>query len=113
VSSHLNDYINASCFTAPAVFSADDPAALGFGNSGIGILQGPGQNNWDMAVVKRFSVRWPREDASLQFRSEFFNVFNHTQFADPDSNFGDPTFGQITNTSVAPRLLQFALKLNF
>lgn len=113
VSSHLNDYINPSCFTAPAVFSADDPAALGFGNSGIGILQGPGQNNWDMAIIKRFPLRWPREDASLEFRSEFFNAFNHPQFADPNPNFGTPTFGQITNTSVAPRLMQFALKLNF
>jgi len=113
VSSHLNNYINASCFTAPAVFSADDPAALGFGNAGTGILKGPGQNDWDVALHKQFPVRWPREDAYLEFRSEFFNIFNHPQFADPDSNFGDSTFGQITSTSVNPRIVQFALKFNF
>lgn len=110
---HLNNYINTSCFMAPAVFSADDPAALGFGISGTGIFKGPGQNDWDMAVLKHFPVRWPREAASLEFRAEFFNAFNHAQFADPDSNYGDSTFGQISSTSVNPRLIQFALKLSF
>jgi hypothetical protein len=113
VSSHLTDYINASCFSAPAVFSSDDPNALGFGNAGVGILEGPGQNDWDMAILKKFPVRWPREGAFIEFRSEFFNAFNHTQFADPDSNYGDPTFGQITSTSVNSRIIQFALKLMF
>jgi hypothetical protein len=113
VRSHLNNYINPSCFIAPAVFSADDPDALGFGNSGTGIFKGPGQNNWDMAVLKHFPVRWPREAASLEFRAEFFNAFNHGQFSDPDSNYGDSTFGQISTTSVNPRLIQFALKFTF
>jgi hypothetical protein len=113
VRSHLNNYINASCFVPPAVFSADDPAALGFGNSATGIFNGPGQNNWDMAVLKQFPVRWPREATSLEFRAEFFNAFNHAQFSDPDSNYGDSTFGQISSTSVNPRLIQFALKLSF
>jgi len=113
VSSHLDNYINASCFTAPAIFSSDDPAAEGFGNAGTGLLNGPGQNDWDMALHKQFPLRWPREGAYIEFRSEFFNTFNHPQFADPDSNFGDSTFGQITSTSVNPRIIQFALKLNF
>jgi hypothetical protein len=113
VSSHLNDYINPSCFTFPAVYSSDDPNALGFGDSGIGSFKGPGQNNWDMSILKQFPVRWPREDANLEFRAEFFNAFNHTQFGDPDSNYGDSTFGQISSTSVNPRIIQLALKFNF
>jgi hypothetical protein len=113
VKNHIDDYINPNCFTFPAVFSADDPNALGFGDSGIGSFKGPGQNNWDMSILKQFPVRWPREGAYFQFRAEFFNAFNHTQFGDPDSNYGDSTFGQILSTSVNPRIIQFALKFNF
>lgn len=105
-------YINTSCFTAPAVVG-DDRVATGFGNAGVGILTGPGQNNWDIALIKHFPLRWPKESAQLEFRTEFFNAFNHPQFDDPATTFGAPGFGQITNTIVAPRILQFALKLNF
>jgi hypothetical protein len=113
VSSHLSDYINASCFTTPAVFGADDPAALGFGNAGVGIITGPGQNNWDLALLKKFRFSSNREDFGLEFRTEFFNAFNHAQFDDPDIAFGGPTFGQISSTVVNPRVMQFALKLSF
>jgi hypothetical protein len=119
VSSHLGNYINPLCFAAPAVFSADDPTALGFGNSGVGILDGPGQHNWDVALLKKFKLGWPREGAALEFRTEFFNAFNHPQFGDPDTTFTGSTpatkgtFGTITTTIVSPRVLQFALKLSF
>jgi len=119
VSSHLDNYINPLCFAAPAAFSADDPTALGFGNSGVGILEGPGQNNWDVALLKKFKLGWPREGAALEFRTEFFNTFNHPQFGDPDTAFTGSTpatkgtFGTITTTIVSPRVLQFALKLSF
>jgi hypothetical protein len=112
VSSHIGDYVNAACFAAPAVFSADDPAALGFGDSGVGILTGPGQNNWDLALLKKFKFS-KRENYGLEFRTEFFNSFNHPQFNDPDTAFGDPTFGQISSTTVNPRVMQFALKFSF
>lgn len=119
VSSRLGNYINPLCFAAPAVFSADDPTALGFGNSGVGILDGPGQHNWDVALLKKFKLGWPREGAALEFRTEFFNAFNHPQFGDPDTTFTGSTpatkgtFGTITTTIVSPRVLQFALKLSF
>src|SRR4029453_17482029 len=113
VTSNLSGYINASCFTEPALFSADDPIGLGFGDSGVGIYDGPGQNNFDLSLTKRFPFRWPGENSSLEFRSEFFNAFNHPQFCDPDVDFTSPTFGQISCTSVAPRIIQFALKLSF
>jgi hypothetical protein len=106
-------YINTSCFTAPAVFSADDPVGVGFGNAGVGILEGPGQQNYDLSLIKKFPLSWPREGTALEFRSEFFNAFNHPQFGDPDTEFTSPTFGQITTTVVSPRVLQFALKLSF
>ena len=113
VTSNLNAYINASCFAEPAPFSPDDPNGLGFGNSGVGIFEGPGQNNFDLSLTKRFLFRWPRENSYLEFRSEFFNAFNHAQFCDPDGEFTSPTFGQISCTSVAPRIIQFALRFSF
>jgi hypothetical protein len=106
-------YINTSCFTAPAVFSSDDPTGVGFGNAGVGILDSPGQRNFDLSLIKRFPIHWPRESAILEFRSEFFNAFNHPQFGDPDTEFTSPTFGQITTTVVNPRVVQFALKYSF
>ena len=119
VSSHLSDYINPLCFETPAVFSADDPTGLGFGNSGVGIVDSPGQNNWDLALLKKFKFGWKNENFGLEFRTEFFNAFNHPQFGDPDTTFTGNTpatrgtFGTITTTLVSPRVLQFALKLSF
>jgi hypothetical protein len=66
MSSNLNAYINASCFAEPALFSADDPNAVGFGNSGVGIYDGPGQNNFDLSLTKRFPFDWPRENSFLE-----------------------------------------------
>jgi hypothetical protein len=53
------------------------------------------------------------KETKMEFRVEFFNAFNHPQFSTPDTNVTDPTFGQITGTSVNPRLIQFALKYSF
>jgi hypothetical protein len=111
VASKLGSYINAGCFTTPPVVSPD--GGLTFGNSGVGILEGPGQFNFDLALIKRFALNWPKEHANLDFRSEFFNSFNHPQFSDPDTNFGGPTFGTINSTNVAPRIIQFALRMTF
>jgi hypothetical protein len=106
-------YINASCFAAPAVFSSDDPVGVGFGDAGVGILMSPGQQNFDLSLIKRFPITWPRESATLEFRSEFYNAFNHPQFGNLDTEFTSPTFGQISSTVVNPRVVQLALKLSF
>ena len=53
------------------------------------------------------------EDYSLRFRAEFFNAFNTPQFGNPGTNVNSSTFGIISSTSVNPRIIQFALKLNF
>jgi hypothetical protein len=112
VESNLNGYFNASCFSKPPVIGADG-IGTAFGNSGTGLVNGPGQANLDLAVSKMQALPWLHEKMALQFRAEFFNAFNHPQFANPDSNFSSPTFGVISSTSVSARVTQLALKLSF
>jgi hypothetical protein len=113
VQSRLTDYFNASCFMTPAVISPDG-IGTGFGDSGVGIVRGPSQQNFDVAIIKRTRISWPVEGDNLEFRAEMFNAFNTPQFANPDNSFTDgPSFGTITSTSVNPRIVQFALKFNF
>jgi hypothetical protein len=100
-------FFNASAFCpAPVIGNGTD-----YGNSGVGVILGPGQFNWDISIVKltKFTER-----QSLQFRAEFFNALNHPQFNNPGAALSTPTtFGVITATSVNPRLIQFALKYLF
>lgn len=72
---------------------------------------GPGLQDWDFAVHKKISIN---ENVYFQFRAEMFNIFNHTNFFNPDGHFSDgPTeFGRITQAQ-DPRLVQFALKLYY
>jgi hypothetical protein len=87
---------------------------LGYGNAGYGIILGPGQFNFDATIQKTTKVGGIHEDATLVFRTEFFNAFNHPQFSNPAVvDVSKSTFGQITSTSVNPRLIQFALKYVF
>jgi Carboxypeptidase regulatory-like domain len=109
-------YFNKSAFgTIPNVGAVNGVGGgVGWGNSGYGIILGPGQFNWDMALVKTTKVGGIREGATLQFRTEFFNAFNHPQFSNPAVvDVSKSNFGQITSTSVNPRLIQFALKYAF
>ena len=76
-------------------------------------MNGPGQFNTDFSLGKTLRVGGLREDAVLAFRTEFYNALNHPQFANPGTALGTATFGVITQTSVAPRLIQFALKYLF
>ena len=86
----------------------------GWGNSGVGILLGPGQFNFDATVAKNTRVGGIHEDGVLQFRVEFFNLFNHPQFNNPAVAFNaGASFGQITSASVNPRLIQLTLKYVF
>jgi Carboxypeptidase regulatory-like domain/TonB dependent receptor len=112
IDSKLNNYFNASCFTTPPVIGADG-IGTGFGNSGTGIVDGPGQANVDVSLSRTIQVKWPSEGTSLQFRAEFYNALNHPQFANPDTNFTSPAFGVISSTAVNPRVIQLALKLAF
>jgi len=85
----------------------------GFGSMGIGVILGPGQLNFDTALIKSTKVGGIREAARLEFRAEFFNAFNHSQFDNPSLVSSAGTFGQITATAVNPRLVQLALKYVF
>ncbi|HYV06193.1 MAG TPA: hypothetical protein VFB82_16465, partial [Blastocatellia bacterium] len=106
------------------------PALAGrVGNSGRNQYYGPGLANYDFAVTKDFPlVAKLGEQTSIQFRADFFNLFNHTNFANPISDFSNANFGKITQTLGAasapsigttggaiggPRLIQFSLRLRF
>jgi hypothetical protein len=110
---HIANWFNTSCFAAPP--------AWGFGSESRtdSTLRTPGIANFDFAVFKRTTIT---ERVGLEFRTEFFNLFNHPYFAPPGTGFdGTPTgngFGQITSTvqggvASPERLVQFALKLVF
>jgi Carboxypeptidase regulatory-like domain/TonB dependent receptor len=80
-----------------------------FGNSGRNILDGPGFQNVNFSIVKNTSIR---EAATIQFRTEFFNLFNHPNFGLPDNFVGSPSFGRLISAD-SPRRIQFGLKLLF
>ncbi len=99
----IYQWFDTSTFSQPASFT--------FGNVSRTInVFSPGVVNFDAALSK--SVEF-RERIKLQFRAEFFNLFNHANFNPPDSTVGSKTFGQISATSLLPRVGQLALKLTF
>jgi Carboxypeptidase regulatory-like domain len=93
-----------------------------YGNMGRNVLRGPGINNWDISLMKNFRFT---ESKSLQFQTNFFNAFNHTQFFGPTlsagSVGGSSSFGQVTSDTTGssspyyrgPRIIQFALKFYY
>jgi hypothetical protein len=101
---------DTSAFALPAVGS--------FGNTGVGILRGPGTNNWDIAASKRFALF--SESRFVQFRAELFNAWNHTQFSglyttaqfNPAGQQIDPNFGAYS-ANRPPRIIQLSLKAVF
>jgi hypothetical protein len=131
-------YFNPLAFARPvvaagAVIPSSGGTATAFatgtdiGNVGRNILRGPRQNNVDFSLIKRFRIE---ETRSVEFRTDFFNLLNTVNFANPISDLSavpaasfnaDGTiksglagrFGKIISTSNNPRLIQFALKFNF
>ena len=84
---HIGQWIN------PAAFSL--PANRTFGNAPRDVARGPGAWQMDLGIDKRISFS---EQARLEFRSEFFNIFNHPQYGLPQATFGVPGFGAIIQT---------------
>ena len=119
VDTKLGDYFNKGCILRSAAGTAmwpvagSDGIATAFGNSGVGIVSGPDQRNFDLAVIKRTRIRPLGEGGNLEFRAEFFNAFNTPQFNGPAASVSSSTFGVISSTAVNPRIVQLALKLNF
>jgi len=87
-----------------------------FGSLGRNVVIGPGFNNTDFSVIKNTKIG---ETLHVQFRSEFFDLFNHANFGPPGVVVGTPTFGQILSTrfptgeSGSSRQIQFAVKVSF
>jgi len=112
VTGNINQWANPAAFSLPA------PGTLG--NMQRDTLAGPGTVNLDWSVSKETQIK---EQVRLQFRAEFFNLFNHPNFALPNANVfaqaangtatPNPTFGKVTATTTNSRQIQFALKLLF
>jgi hypothetical protein len=107
-SAKLGQWFNTACFSAPPDFT--------FGNEGRvdPTLRASGINNFDFAIFKRTRFG-PDERIGFEFRTEFFNIFNRTQFAPPNTSFSSSTFGVVSSTypGTNPRLIQFGFKLLF
>lgn len=85
------------------------PAFGFFGNCGTGLIRGPGENTWNWALFKTFPIK---ERLNLQFRAEFFNIWNHANFSSVSTGYGGGGFGQVTG-ALDPRQIEFALILRF
>lgn len=115
-------YLDVDAFTrAPEVENGTSLADQDFGNSGVGIVRGPGQHGVDFAIEKIIPLS---ESHSLHFRTEFFNLTNTPQLANPNINLGygdpsapvptaSPSFGRIIASATNPRLVQVALRYLF
>jgi hypothetical protein len=86
-----------------------EPAPGFFGNAGRNIIREPGTHKWDMSFFKNNRIT---ESVNLQFRAEFFNIFNHASFNGINTTFGSGAFGSVTSAR-DPRIVQFGLKLGF
>jgi len=112
--SRVTHWFNTSCFTAPGGVDATgaqlNPWTFGNEPRVDATLRQQGVNNFDFAAFKRTNIT---ERVGIEFRAEFFNLFNHPQFGPPNGTQTSATFGQVTNTVNLPRLIQFGLKLAF
>jgi hypothetical protein len=98
----INLWFDPGAFTTPPAFT--------WGALGRNSLNAPALYNFDLSVGKKFRFSETRE---LQFRSEFFNAFNHPQFGLPNSTVGVGGAGTITSTQRSNRQMQFALRFAF
>jgi hypothetical protein len=100
----INRWFNTSCFTLPAAFT--------FGNQSRvdPNMRGAGVGNFDFSVFKNTPIT---ERFRLQFRSEFFNLFNRVQFGYPGLALGNPQFGVVSSQLGTPRLVQLSLRLSY
>jgi hypothetical protein len=111
---HCKNWLNPTSFSNPIANTAAPSSS--YGNVIKGSLVGPRYTDLDMALARNFPIK---ERVTIQFRAEYFNIFNHTNFGDPATTLGG-TFGQITGTTPQngaaandPRIAQLSLKLLF
>jgi hypothetical protein len=108
-------WFNPAAFTAPPTYVSGGITYATYGNSGYNMLRGPAWQNWDMSLQK--NTIW-KERYRLQLRADSFNIFNHPNFAPPNSAISNTsTVGTITSISSSPsaeaRTVEFAVKFNF
>jgi hypothetical protein len=110
VESRLAGYVNINAFSPAEAIGSD--GSTGFGNLGRNTFRGPFQQNWDFSAGKSFAIT---ERQRLRITADFFNLFNHPNFANPAFlDIESPSnFGQITSTVGTPRLVQFSAKYSF
>jgi Carboxypeptidase regulatory-like domain len=94
----------------PAAFT--DPAPGKFGSAGRGIIRGPGFGIWDMAAIKSFAFAVGGRETRLSLRAEAFNVFNHVNFRDINTQLNSGTYGSVTSVR-EPRQMQLSLRYEF
>jgi len=100
-----NPYFDTTAFTQPPLFTPD------WGQLGRNIIRGPKQINTDFSIMKSIPIT---ESQGVEFRAEFFNLFNNVNFANPvNIIYPSSNFGSIVTTTTGPRVVQFALKYNF
>jgi len=103
------------CTPGPGIFPSDaqvvaNPALATYGTVPRNFLRGPGLTNVDLAVSK--TTGFMQERLKLELRVEFFNLFNHAEFSNPDTNISSSGFGQILTTA-DPRIIQIAARVSF
>ncbi len=101
-------WFNTSAFASVPTVGTPG-ATTGFGNAGRNVVRGQGINNWDISLFKNFPVT---EIVRIQFRSEFFNTFNHTTFSGFRTSQTSSGFGE-ANTARESRTIEFGLKIIF
>ena len=99
---NINFWFDPAAFTTPAAFT--------WGTLARNSQNAPALYNFDFSIAKKVKLGEARE---LQFRSEFFNGFNHPQFSLPNATIGVGGAGTITSTQRSNRQVQFALRLGF
>jgi len=105
---HCKNWYNKANFSTNPAYTTN--LALTYGNIVKGSFVGPQYASWDTSIIRFFPIH---ESLELQFRAEFFNVLNHTNFGDPQGNQTNGSFGTITSTNGDPRIGQWSLKLAF
>jgi len=119
IHSRLSGYLNPADFTPAPLLPASeggDGTVTVFGTLGRNAFRGPYQQSWDFSILKTFTLT---ERFNLRFTTDFFNMWNHANFANPSitdvETIGVPNspFGQIFATTGTPRLIQFSLRLAF
>jgi len=109
IEQRLGAYVSLSAFVPAPVVGPD--GSTGYGTLGRNTFRGPFEQNWDFSLAKIFPIT---ERQRVEFRSDFFNLWNHPNFANPSFvDVSGPNFGAITSIEGTPRVIQFMLRYSF